>query len=1467
MNLRILPLLTSILIFSNFILAQEQCVQQQPPLREYSELELMQLTTLPVLKVPANHAIRDLPAVVDNSTQPYMRPVFQQDQYCCGQASSVAYNFTYEIARERNIPANVPQNQYPTHFSWNFANGGNGWFGVSALESIRILKEYGMPNVVDYGGTLSYGGPTRWMSGYAQWFNGMHNRITEGYQLQVGDPEGLLVFKSWLYDHLEGSSVGGLASFYAQHMSATNTLPAGTPEAGKYVLTYFGGSANHTMTIVGYNDSIRWDYNGDGQYTNNIDINGDGQVTMKDWEIGGFKMVQSYGGVPNWGNQGYAYMMYKTVADNLGQGGIWNHTVIVLDVKETCDPKLTARIQLKHTNRSRIKVLTGVASNPNATLPEEIVGYNMFDYQGGNFYMQGGSTEADKTIEFGLDLSPFLSGIPLNQNVKIFLQVVENDASGSYPGEVIHFSIYDHTAGGVEIVCPQSNVTLVNNDTTTLSITRAFSFDRIQILDETLPPAPYGQPYSYQMNAGGGTQPYWWQLDKSYTESTQTAQFPSTNAVQLNPSNNTSGWVTRPIDFEFPFYDSSFTSVTLHVDGYLMFDEQLYPYPYFIDDKTLFKITRNISPFMNQHQEISYSSGCGIWYEGDANSATFRWKTVQTEDPSKQYNYAVKLFPNGDIRFYYGTMTGCGDFLWLSGISDGNGNDHQQTAISNKPSVTANIMIQLDRYDYPEELVMEETGLLHGTPQSAYSGILMKVKVTDNSFIHTVKDFVLSSSGIIVQDSVSAGDDQTIAYGEEADLTVNLWNIESDTVPDAEMVIHISDPYITVTDSTESLGDLIPGQVNRFFDAFSFEVAENVPDNHLITIESVISSGAESWESSLFHYAYAPVVSAIDIAVADDNDRLDPGDTADVTITFLNEGGVEVESLFAVLSTSDPYITIHQNFGNIPLLLAGGTAELTYNLSVAENCPPGHQADFEIDLMGSGNYTASDSFSLVVGLYREDFETGDFNLFSWGCGGNRDWTIDTYSPQEGYFCAKSGAITHYEESVMMVDMDVLTAGEISFYKRVICENDTSVNNNFDYLSFRIDGIEQARWDGDSPWSLEHFAVPAGLHRFEWVYHKDNSVNFQMDAAWVDYIVFPSSLGASPGITASPAALDFLLRPGDIEQGTIHLSNTAGGLLEFTAYEAGIQPSRGQAGNRNIEGSYLVTGAEKFRPGEVYTWNFRTYNGGNDNEWIKQIYISFPNGLELTNATNFAGGSGGEMVFQGPLGNGVSAHWFGEDANGWGVVHMGELASADVTLYTHANVQEDVMLSYDVMGEVYGGPPHTVSGTIPLRNLGPEIPWMSLNDSTGMIPGNHSDSVVVTVDATGLEDGTYTAWVLLQDNFGHEITVPVTITVDQFLGIEGTLPKDNKIMIELYPNPSSGMTYFDITLSKPERVMIRISNAQGNEVRSINSPANATDLHLVFNGRDEAGNPLPPGLYLVKIFAGNQIASEKLLLVK
>jgi hypothetical protein len=221
------------------------------------------------------------------------------------------------------------------------------------------------------------------MSGYDEYLNGPHNKVFEIFSINVGNQEGLEVFKNWIYDHLDGLDVGGIACFGAG-VSNTFTmtyLPAGTPEAGKMVVTHWDEGVNHAMTFVGYNDEIRYDFNNDGQYTNDIDINGDGVIDMKDWEIGGVKLANSWG--TQFGDQGFAYTMYKNLAESLDQGGIWSNTIHVITTKEIYEPITTIKAYLKHDSREKVKIIAGVSNDLTNDQPENFLTFPCFNYQGG----------------------------------------------------------------------------------------------------------------------------------------------------------------------------------------------------------------------------------------------------------------------------------------------------------------------------------------------------------------------------------------------------------------------------------------------------------------------------------------------------------------------------------------------------------------------------------------------------------------------------------------------------------------------------------------------------------------------------------------------------------------------------------------------------------------------------------------------------------------------------------------------------------------------------------------------------------------------------------------------------------------------------------------------------------------------------------------------------------------------------
>jgi hypothetical protein len=264
------------------------------------------------------------------------------------------------------------------------------------------------------------------MNGYDNYYNGMKNRTLDVYTIDVSNPQGLETLKAWMNDQLNGSSVGGLANFSGgvSGIFKTNLLPSGTPEQGKTVITSWDSEVNHAMTFVGYNDNICFDFNGDGQYTNNKDINFDGILDMRDWEVGALIMVNSWG--LSFGNSGKAYVPYRLLAEPKTNGGIGSSIVHVLRAKATYTPKATIKATITYPSRNKLRITAGVSANPSATKPDYTLQIPLFNFQGGSEYMQGGTTiTANKTIEIGLDVTPLLSYITSGQEARFFFVVEE----------------------------------------------------------------------------------------------------------------------------------------------------------------------------------------------------------------------------------------------------------------------------------------------------------------------------------------------------------------------------------------------------------------------------------------------------------------------------------------------------------------------------------------------------------------------------------------------------------------------------------------------------------------------------------------------------------------------------------------------------------------------------------------------------------------------------------------------------------------------------------------------------------------------------------------------------------------------------------------------------------------------------------------------------------------------------------
>jgi len=930
-------------------------------LNHYDSLLLM---NIPEKVMPDELRADPLPPIVDNSELPYLRQVFEQVAPSCGQAAMVGYNFTYEMAYLRDQPALFPQTQYPTHFVYNFQNGGNAWYGVSYFHSIEILRLCGTMNSADYGDYFDDG--RRWINGYDMYYNGMYNRVKGVYSINTSTTEGMLSLKHWLYDHMGEGNYGGVASYYANVPWNANFLNDSTPEGGKHVMTAWFPAATHAMTIVGYNDSIRWDYNNDGQYTNTIDLNEDGMLDPRDWEIGGVKFVNSHGlGAQD---SGFCYMMYKCLAETFENGGVWNQSVHILDIDENYTPLMTYKISLKHNYREKVKILAGVSTDTTDITPEWLMDFPIIDYQGADHYMQGhDTTEYLKTLEFGLDIRPLLSHLQPGQAAKFFFVVDENDPYLAGEGEITSFSLLDYTSEGLEIVSSQTPLSLDNNSRTMVSVIYTPHFDIVEITTDALPVFAINEPYTHQMQAEGGSPPYVWDAVYKYRIDQSTETFPAVQDNQVLFTADTDTIVAVPLGFSFPYYGKIYDTLYMHINGHLQFDRAQLPWPYMMEPVLHFRSNRMITPMTNQSFTIVIADDDGGWVDLNDSSATFRWKLSWMNNPgTTEFNFAVKIFQNGNIDFIYGNST-LEDIPWLGGISEGNKADYIQSPGSGSDKIEAGDKTSFFHHPLPQQLDLSENGLITALLNSDDFIYDLTFRASDQSGLSSVKTLQFSS-GPFLDFTVNAGGDNRIEYGDTVSLDLEIRNGGTDTLWNSMLELSTGDPFIEMLDPDCSPGVIFPGQIVTVTGAVSFVVSIEVPDLHDLCFNIDFTSEEKVWAAELLLKANAPDLKIKKFFIDDDDGRLDPGDTAPLMVTYQNSGHASIDNVSAELFSLTPDVQIMEDplqiYGTIG---KGASVTQSYLLHADDSAPNGLISHLVLNAGSQQGIERQDSLNIKIG--------------------------------------------------------------------------------------------------------------------------------------------------------------------------------------------------------------------------------------------------------------------------------------------------------------------------------------------------------------------------------------------------------------------------------------------------------------------------------------------------------------------
>ncbi len=259
-------------------------------------------------------------------------------------------------------------------------------------------------------------------------------------------------------------------------------------------------------------------------------------------------------------------------------------------------------------------------------------------------------------------------------------------------------------------------------------------------------------------------------------------------------------------------------------------------------------------------------------------------------------------------------------------------------------------------------------------------GTVIDIVITKANFLRYESqiDVIPPNVPYVIYENVEINDasgnaNQEMDYFESILLDLTLENIGTVDATNVEATLRSSNPFVTITDSTETYGNINASQQVTIQDAFALDVANDIPDMEAVQFQVISTDGTDTWISNFTIIGHAPVLTydgyTIDDAAGNGNERLDPGETANINLTITNTGSCEAYYVFGELNTSTTGLTINSN--NIPygLLDSGASATGSFNVTADASIQGGTEANYDFNMNADYNISYADAFNMIIGQY------------------------------------------------------------------------------------------------------------------------------------------------------------------------------------------------------------------------------------------------------------------------------------------------------------------------------------------------------------------------------------------------------------------------------------------------------------------------------------------------------------------
>ncbi|MBI9019435.1 MAG: hypothetical protein JEZ07_19475 [Phycisphaerae bacterium] len=418
-------------------------------------------------------------------------------------------------------------------------------------------------------------------------------------------------------------------------------------------------------------------------------------------------------------------------------------------------------------------------------------------------------------------------------------------------------------------------------------------------------------------------------------------------------------------------------------------------------------------------------------------------------------------------------------------------------------------------YTIASDLTVLADGITLGDPEAMPGDtVLLQVEIENIGDV-AVKDIPVAfylgttanSANQIGTTQICAGD---LPAGEKKTVSVN-WTIP--TSNEAANVLVVIDPEVQIEDKNRDNNTAVKSFFGPDLSVESVEIAK--VDNKYV-ISAVVANIGHAAVSGEFTVNISDYDNAVVLA-SQSVSSLAQGDSAVVSFTVLPKKIVYGMSQLRVTVDSGNVVAEDSEDNNLKYVLVNNARETDIVIdgiidiadlgmlaqqwlsdagSLSADIAP-EEGDGKVDINDFARMSVDWLLDAdFVPGYSDSFETGDFTGLNWQLSGNANWTIDT----TGNYSAKSGVITHSQNSELSLTVDCTGCQTVSFARKISSES------GYDYLTFYIDGVQKQNWSGSGDWLVVSYPITDGQHTFKWSYTKDSSVSSGSDCAWIDDVV-------------------------------------------------------------------------------------------------------------------------------------------------------------------------------------------------------------------------------------------------------------------------------------------------------------------------------------------------------------------------